>query len=99
MRNQVKKYREKTEFFKIDPQSKTGRAYWTAHRAGANYGFANRTMITQNVKGALKKIFNKKVRLKTVCDLPHIFVERENITAGKYGCTVTELRGASVPEE
>ncbi|MBU2025792.1 RtcB family protein [Patescibacteria group bacterium] len=60
LRNQVKKYREKTEFFKIDPQSKTGRAYWTAHRAGANYGFANRTMITQNVKGALKKYLIKK---------------------------------------
>ena len=77
LQSEVKEFREKKEFFHIDPNSKRGKAYLIAHRASANYGFANRSMIAYNMEQVLKNMFNKKVELKTVYDMAHIFVDKE----------------------
>jgi tRNA-splicing ligase RtcB len=82
LQKKVKEYREKTEFFKIDPNTKKGKAYLIAHRASANYGFANRTMIMRNIQKTAEKLFNpkanqEKLDFKMVCDVPHIFVDKE----------------------
>ncbi|MBD3300164.1 MAG: hypothetical protein GF347_02320 [Candidatus Moranbacteria bacterium] len=77
LQKEVKKYRDKKEFFKIDPSSARGKAYQLAHFSGANYGFANRTMIVHNLNNSLKKVFKKRINLKTVYDIPHVFVDRE----------------------
>lgn len=92
LQRQVKTYREKIDFFRIEPDSPIGKAYLTAHRASANYGFANRSMIAFNIKKAIKSVFNESPNLKTICDMPHIFVDQED----HYGSRVWVHRnGAS----
>jgi len=77
LQKEVKEYREKTEFFKIDPNSKRGQAYLIANRASANYGFANRIMITKNIEEAIQKTFKKKTDLKLISDIPHVLLAKE----------------------
>ncbi|MBD3245278.1 MAG: hypothetical protein GF335_04790 [Candidatus Moranbacteria bacterium] len=77
LQKEVKKYREKIEFFKIDPDSKRGKAYLLSHWASANFGFANRSMIMYNIKKTIKKVFQKQVDFNLICDIPHVFVDRE----------------------
>ncbi|MBD3238529.1 MAG: hypothetical protein GF332_02730 [Candidatus Moranbacteria bacterium] len=77
LQQKVKVYREKTQFFKINPKTKVGQAYLISHRASANYGFANRTMIMHNLSQTIAQVFNQKHKLKVVCDIPHVFVDQE----------------------
>jgi tRNA-splicing ligase RtcB len=52
--------------------------FWNAHRAAANFGFANRMIITHHLDQALEKVFGEQVPLDLLYDTTHISVEREN---------------------
>lgn len=78
LQKHVRRYREKKEYFRIDAQTPVGRAYLTAHRASGNYGFANRSMIAANIKKTIKETLGEDAALRTICDIPHIFVNQEN---------------------
>lgn len=77
----AKKIRENQnnqEFFGYDDQSLEGRMFIRSHRAAANFGFANRTVITHHVDQALEKVFGKQINLDLLYDSPHVFINREN---------------------
>ncbi len=78
LQKEVKEYREKKEFFEIDPHSKRGKAFLIANKASANYGFANRIMITKNIEEAIQKTFREKIKLELIYDIPHVLLAREN---------------------
>jgi tRNA-splicing ligase RtcB (3'-phosphate/5'-hydroxy nucleic acid ligase) len=77
LQQEVKEYREKKEFFEIDPLSKRGQAFLIANRASANYGFANRIMLTKNIEEAIQKTFREKINLELVYDIPHVLLAKE----------------------
>jgi tRNA-splicing ligase RtcB len=83
LQKEVKNYRDKKEYFRIDPETAIGKTYLTAHRAAANFGFANRTVIMQNIKRTLEGVLGKTVELKVLCDIPHVFVEEEEYQGKK----------------
>lgn len=77
LQQEVKEFRDKKEFFRLDPQSPRGQAYLIANRSSANYGFANRVMITHNLKNTIASVFGEKPDLKLIYDTGHVFVDRE----------------------
>ena len=50
----------------------------TAFRAVGNYGFANRTILSQEIEKVLEKTFERKVSLSLLYDAPHVYFEKEN---------------------
>jgi len=74
----IKKYRNKEEFFAYEDNSLEGKMFLTAHRASANHGFANRSIITHNLDQAIEKILGKNAELDLLYDMPHIVIDREN---------------------
>jgi tRNA-splicing ligase RtcB len=77
LRREIPLWKNKEEYYPIDSESELGRMYYTAHRASANHGFANRTILMNNLKKAIKKVFGKDVDLPLIYDMPHGFVEEE----------------------
>ncbi len=77
LRREIPLWENKKEFYPIDGESDLGRMYLTAHRASANHGFANRAILTDNIRKAIKKVFGKKVELPLVYDMPHVHVQEE----------------------
>jgi len=77
LRRDIPAWKNRAEYYPIDSESELGRMYYTAHRASANHGFANRTILMNNLKKAIKKVFGKDVELPLVYDMPHGFVEEE----------------------
>ena len=49
-----------------------------AHRVSANFGFANRTILTDQIDKALEKVLGRQVELDMLYDSPHISIEKEN---------------------
>jgi tRNA-splicing ligase RtcB len=71
-------YQDKEEFFGYEDQSLEGRMFWRAYRAAANFGFANRTIITHNIEKSMKRVLGRDVETELLYDTPHISIEREN---------------------
>ena len=74
----IKSYQNREDFFGYDDQSLEGRMFWRAYRAAANFGFANRTIITHNIQKSMEKILGHEVGMDLLYDTPHISIEREN---------------------
>jgi tRNA-splicing ligase RtcB len=77
LRREIPAWRHKKEYYPIDSQSELGRMYLTAHRASANHGFANRAILTNNIRRAIKKVFGRDEELPLVYDMPHVHVQEE----------------------
>lgn len=70
-------YRFKDEFFSIEPNSRIGRAYLTAHRASGNFGYANRAILTAKIRNVIGEKLNKNLDWNLIYDMPHISVRQE----------------------
>jgi tRNA-splicing ligase RtcB len=77
LQQKVKSYQDKEEFFGYEDHSLEGRMFWRAYRAAANFGFANRTIITHNIEKSMKKILGPGAGMDLLYDTPHISIERE----------------------
>lgn len=71
-------YTDKEEFFGYDDRSLEGRMFIRAHRAAANFGFANRCVISHNIDRAMEKVFGKQIKMELLYDTSHISIENEN---------------------
>jgi len=88
----IARYKNKDEFFGYDDASLDGRMFFNAHRASANFGFANRMILTHHLDTALEKVFGRKVELELLYDTPHISIEKES----HFGKDVWVHRNGSV---
>lgn len=88
----IESYKNRDEFFGYEDDSMEGRMFWNAHRAAANFGFANRMIITHNLDTALEKVFGKQIELDLLYDTTHISIEKEN----HFGQDVWMHRNGSV---
>ena len=70
-------WENKKEYYPIDSESELGRMYLVAHRASANHGFANRVILTNNIRKAIKKVFGREEELPLIYDMPHVHVQEE----------------------
>ena len=77
LRREIPLWKNKKEYYPIDSESELGRMYLTAHRASANHGFANRAILANNIRKAIKKVFGREVELPLVYDMPHVHVQEE----------------------
>lgn len=73
----IRDYQDKNEFFGYDDASLAGKMFIRAHRAAANYGFANRLVITHNIDQALEKVFGRQIKLDLLYDTSHISINKE----------------------
>lgn len=78
LHQKVKNHQAKEEFFGYDDQSMEGRMFWRAYQAAANFGFANRTIITHNIQKSMEKVLGSEIGMDLLYDTPHISIEREN---------------------
>lgn len=88
----IEAYKKNDEFFGYEGGSLEGKMFWNAHRAAANFGFANRMIITHHLDEALEKVFGKQIDLNLLYDTTHISVEKEN----HFGKNVWVHRNGSV---
>lgn len=88
----IKKYENLKDFFGYEEESLEGRMFIRAHRASANFGFANRTVLNDQIDKALEKVFGQQVELDMLYDSPHISIEKEN----HFGDNVWVHRNGSV---
>jgi len=77
LRREIPAWKHKKEYYPIDSESELGRMYLTAHRASANHGFANRAILTNNIRKAVQKVFGRREELPLVYDMPHVHVQEE----------------------
>lgn len=73
----IKDCQDKDEFFGYDDQSLEGRMFIRAHKAVANFGFANRMVITHNLDQTLEKVLGKQINLGLLYDTSHISINKE----------------------
>jgi len=71
-------YRRKKEFFSIDPESRIGKAYHTAHQASGNFGYANRAILSAKIRQVVENEIGKNLKWNLIYDMPHIGVRKEN---------------------
>ncbi len=74
----LKEYKDKDEFLGYDDKSLEGEMFLTAHRTSANFGFANRSVLTHQLDQALEKVLGKPAELDLLYDNTHISIEREH---------------------
>jgi len=85
MQDKIKKHMQGDEsLLKYDANEPDGELYMNARAAASNFGTANRAVITHNISGTIKKIFNRDPEMDLVYDMPHISISREN----HFGCEV-----------
>lgn len=77
LRSDSLSYRKKREFFSIDPESKVGQAYLTAHRASGNFGYANRAVLSAKIRNVVEEEISQKIKWNLIYDMPHIGVRQE----------------------
>lgn len=77
LRKKLKLASEEKELFTYEDQSIEGRMFITAHRAAANYGFANRAVISHLIDKTLEQIFQRQIKTELLYDTPHVYIERE----------------------
>jgi tRNA-splicing ligase RtcB (3'-phosphate/5'-hydroxy nucleic acid ligase) len=73
----IESYKNIDKFFAYDDDSVEGKMFITAHRAAANHGNANRSILTNNLDKTIEKILGKNPELDLLYDMPHVFVDRE----------------------
>lgn len=88
----IEKYKNSEDFIGYDADSAEGQMFFTAHKASANFGFANRTVLNHHLDQALEKTFGRQVELDMLYDTTHISIEKEN----HYGKDVWVHRNGSV---
>ena len=74
----VKTYKNKDSFLGYEDGHLEGRMFLNAHRAAANFGFANRAVLTHHLDNALEKVLGQQVELDLLYDTTHISIEKEN---------------------
>jgi len=74
----IEMYKNRPGFFGYNDESVEGKMFMTAHRAAANHGFANRSILTHNLDQTIEKVLGKNPELDLLYDMPHVFVDREN---------------------
>jgi len=74
----IKKHEKLKNFFGYEEGGLEGRMFIEAHRASANFGFANRTMLTDQIDKVLERVMGRQVNLDLLYDSPHISIEKEN---------------------
>lgn len=74
---EIKEHRDKPEYFAYDEKSLEGRMFLHAHRASANQGFANRSILTHQIDLATEKILGKNPEFDMLYDMPHVYVDKE----------------------
>jgi len=74
----IKSYKNKNEFLGYEEGHMESKMFWNAHRAAANFGFANRAILTHHLDNALEKVLGHQVELDLLYDTPHISIEKEN---------------------
>lgn len=77
LKNDLKEYKNKPDFYQISADSEIGKKFFLAHRASANHGFANRAMIQINIEKTIEKVLGEKLVLPLVYDMTHISVTKE----------------------
>jgi tRNA-splicing ligase RtcB len=60
-----------------------GQDYLSAMKASANFAFANRQLITYEVRKAFKKVFGKEIELKQIYDVAHNIIKIEEYDGKK----------------
>jgi tRNA-splicing ligase RtcB len=71
-------YQEREEFYAIKENSELARNFMIAHRAAANHGFANRTLLQIHIENAMEQILKKKLKnLPLIYDMTHISIRKE----------------------
>jgi tRNA-splicing ligase RtcB len=74
----IKKYQNRNDFFAYEEKGLEGRMFLRAYRAAANFGFANRTIITDQIEKTMLKVFGHQIGMELLYDTPHISIEEEN---------------------
>lgn len=74
----INEYKNKDYFFPYKDGSLEGKMFITAHKASANHGFANRSILTHQLDLAIEKTLGKNPELDLLYDTPHVFINREN---------------------
>jgi tRNA-splicing ligase RtcB len=74
----IKEFKNSADFFAYDESSLKGEMFLRSHWAAGNHGFANRTILTHQLDGAIEKILGKNPELDLLYDMPHVFIDREN---------------------
>ncbi len=77
LRKKLKLASEEKGLFAYENQSIEGRMFITAHRAAANYGFANRAVISHLIDKTLEQTFQRQIKVELLYDAPHVYIERE----------------------
>lgn len=74
----IREFQNKKEFFAYEEDSLEGRMFIRSHQAAANFGFANRLILSHHLDQALEKVLGKPSELDLLYDMPHVFVNKEN---------------------
>lgn len=74
----IAEYKDKADYFAYDDSTMGGKMFLTAHRASANHGFANRSILTHHVDQSIEKALGKNAELDMLYDTPHVYIDREN---------------------
>ncbi len=77
LEKKINDYKNKSEYIAYDQNSPEGKLFITAHRAAANHGFANRTILTNNLYATIEKTLSKDPQLDLLYDMPHVFIDQE----------------------
>ncbi len=77
LRKKLKLASKESGLFAYEDQSIEGRMFITAHRAAANYGFANRAVISHIVDKILEQVFQRQIETELLYDAPHVYIEKE----------------------
>jgi tRNA-splicing ligase RtcB len=88
----IKKFENSKDFFCYDEKNLEGRMFIRSHRVAANFGFANRVMISDQIEKTMTQVLGPGVVLEMLYDTPHISVEKEN----HFGKNVWIHRNGSV---
>jgi tRNA-splicing ligase RtcB (3'-phosphate/5'-hydroxy nucleic acid ligase) len=77
IRKNLAVYRHKDQFYSLDPKSNIGKAYFVAHQASGNFGYANRAMLTAKVRKVVERKLRRKLKWDLIYDMPHVGVRKE----------------------
>ncbi len=74
----IKVLKKSEDFLGYENDSLEARMFWRAQRAAANFGFANRSMITHNLNLTLNEVVKGQAEMDMLYDAPHISINKEN---------------------
>ena len=74
----IEKYKNLDDFISYDDDTLEGEMFITAHRASANHGFANRSILTHNLDTTIQNTLGIDPEFDLLYDMPHVYVDKEN---------------------